>query len=66
MVGDSLKVMSIAFLMGDKDDAVVWRGPMKAIAIEQFLGEVEWGELDYLIIDSPRVRAMNRSPSVRR
>ncbi len=53
VVGDSLKVMSIAFLMGDKDDAVVWRGPMKAIAIEQFLGEVEWGELDYLIIDSP-------------
>lgn len=52
-VGDNLKVMSIAFLLGEKDAAVVWRGPMKAIAIEQFLGEVEWGELDYLIIDSP-------------
>ena len=52
-VGDNLKVMSIAFLLQQADDAVVWRGPMKAIAIEQLLGEVEWGELDYLIIDSP-------------
>lgn len=52
-VGDNLRVMSIAFLLGEKDAAVVWRGPMKAVAIEQFLGEVVWGELDYLIIDSP-------------
>ncbi len=52
-VGENLKVMSIGFLLGDQDGAVVWRGPMKAIAIEQFLGDVEWGELDYLIIDSP-------------
>jgi Mrp family chromosome partitioning ATPase/predicted Fe-Mo cluster-binding NifX family protein len=52
-VGDNLKVMSIAFLLQQSDDAVVWRGPMKAIAIEQLLGEVEWGELDYLVIDSP-------------
>jgi ATP-binding protein involved in chromosome partitioning len=52
-VGDNLKVMSIGFLLGEDDGAVVWRGPMKAVAIEQFLGEVEWGELDYLIIDSP-------------
>ncbi len=52
-VGENLKVMSIAFLLGEEDAAVVWRGPMKAVAIEQFLGEVEWGELDYLIIDSP-------------
>ncbi len=52
-VGDNLKVMSIAFLLQEHDDAVVWRGPMKAIAIEQLLGEVEWGELDYLVIDSP-------------
>ena len=52
-VGDNLKVMSIAFLLGEEDAAVVWRGPMKAIAIEQFLGEVAWGELDYLVIDSP-------------
>lgn len=52
-VGDNLKVMSIAFLLGEEDAAVVWRGPMKAVAIEQFLGEVEWGGLDYLVIDSP-------------
>jgi Mrp family chromosome partitioning ATPase/predicted Fe-Mo cluster-binding NifX family protein len=52
-VGDNLKVMSIGFLLGEADEAVVWRGPMKAVAIEQFLGEVEWGELDYLVIDSP-------------
>ena len=52
-VGENLKVMSIGFLLGERDGAVIWRGPMKAVAIEQFLGEVEWGELDYLIIDSP-------------
>lgn len=52
-MGENLKVMSIAFLLGEDDSAVVWRGPMKAVAIEQFLGEVEWGELDYLIVDSP-------------
>jgi ATP-binding protein involved in chromosome partitioning len=52
-IGENLKVMSIGFLLGEEDGAVVWRGPMKAVAIEQFLGDVEWGELDYLIIDSP-------------
>ena len=52
-MGENLKVMSIGFLLGEQDGAVVWRGPMKAVAIEQFLGDVEWGELDYLIIDSP-------------
>jgi Mrp family chromosome partitioning ATPase/predicted Fe-Mo cluster-binding NifX family protein len=52
-VGDNLKVMSIGFLLGERDGAVVWRGPMKAVAIEQFLGDVDWGELDYLVIDSP-------------
>ena len=52
-VGENLTVMSIGFLLGEEDSAVVWRGPMKAVAIEQFLGEVEWGELDYLIVDSP-------------
>ena len=52
-VGDNLKIMSIGFLLGDREDAVVWRGPMKANMIEQFLSDVDWGELDYLIIDSP-------------
>lgn len=48
-----LKVMSIGFLLQGQDDAVIWRGPMKMGIIRQFLTEVEWGELDYLVIDSP-------------
>ncbi len=48
-----LKVMSIGFLLREQDDAVIWRGPMKMSVIKQFLTEVEWGELDYLVIDSP-------------
>ena len=48
-----IKVMSIGFLLPDNDSAVIWRGPMKMNAIQQFLSDVEWGELDYLIIDSP-------------
>jgi len=48
-----LKVMSMGFLLPKRDDAVIWRGPMKMIAIRQFLKDVEWGELDYLVIDSP-------------
>jgi Mrp family chromosome partitioning ATPase len=51
--GKNLKVMSIGFLLPSRDDAVIWRGPMKHQMIKQFLREVEWGELDYLIIDSP-------------
>lgn len=52
-IGDNLRVMSIGFLLRESDDAVIWRGPMKFGAIKQFLGDVEWGELDYLIVDSP-------------
>ena len=48
-----LKVMSIGFLLRERDAAVIWRGPMKMGVIKQFLSDVEWGELDYLIIDSP-------------
>lgn len=48
-----LKVISIGFLLQNRDDAVIWRGPMKMGVIKQFLKDVEWGELDYLIIDSP-------------
>jgi ATP-binding protein involved in chromosome partitioning len=50
---DGLKVMSIGFLLDDPDDAVIWRGPAKMGAIKQFLRDVAWGDLDYLIIDSP-------------
>lgn len=47
-----LKVMSIGFFVGE-DEAVVWRGPMLHKALQQFLEDVEWGELDYLLIDLP-------------
>ncbi|XP_014368607.2 cytosolic Fe-S cluster assembly factor NUBP1 homolog [Papilio machaon] len=52
-VGDNLSLMSIGFLLGSPDDAVIWRGPKKNGMIKQFLSEVEWGELDYLLIDTP-------------
>lgn len=52
MMGD-MRVMSIGFFLRNQDDAVVWRGPMKNTAIKQFVKDVEWGDLDYLIIDSP-------------
>ncbi|MEW6719857.1 MAG: Mrp/NBP35 family ATP-binding protein [Thermodesulfobacteriota bacterium] len=51
-MGD-MKVMSIGFFLRNQDDAVVWRGPMKNTAIKQFVKDVEWGDLDYLVIDSP-------------
>lgn len=50
---EGLKVMSIGFLLNHPDDAVIWRGPMKTAVITQFLRDVAWGELDYLIVDSP-------------
>jgi len=50
---ENLKVMSIGFLLRERNDAVIWRGPMKYGVIKQFLKDVEWGKLDYLIIDSP-------------
>jgi len=49
----SLSVMSIGFLLRERDDAVIWRGPRKYGVIKQFLKDVEWGELDYLVVDSP-------------
>jgi len=48
-----LSVMSIGFLLRQRDDAVIWRGPRKYGVIKQFLTDVEWGELDYLVVDSP-------------
>lgn len=53
-VGHSgVKVISMAFLLEDEDTPVVWRGPIKLGAIQQFIGDVEWGDLDYLVIDFP-------------
>ncbi|XP_013393424.1 cytosolic Fe-S cluster assembly factor NUBP2 isoform X2 [Lingula anatina] len=48
-----LAVMSIGFLLSSRDDAVVWRGPKKNAMIKQFLSDVYWQELDYLLIDNP-------------
>jgi len=52
-ISENIFVMSIAFFLSKKEDAIVWRGPMKHSVIKQFLGEVVWGDLDYLIIDLP-------------
>jgi ATP-binding protein involved in chromosome partitioning len=49
---DGIKLMSIGFFV-EHDAAVVWRGPMLHKALQQFLEDVEWGELDYLLIDLP-------------
>ena len=48
-----IKVMSIGFFLGEEDTAVVWRGPMLHKALTQFLEDVAWGELDFLLIDLP-------------
>ncbi|KAF5099291.1 hypothetical protein D0Z00_001695 [Geotrichum galactomycetum] len=52
-VDDNLSVMSIGFLLPDKDNAVIWRGAKKNGIIKQFLKDVIWGDLDYLVIDTP-------------
>jgi ATP-binding protein involved in chromosome partitioning len=48
-----LKVMSMQFLLRGANDSVIWRGPLKHSVIAQFIGYTVWGDLDYLIIDSP-------------
>ena len=48
-----LRVISMAFLIEDPDKPVIWRGPIKLGAIQQFIGDVAWGELDALIVDFP-------------
>lgn len=50
---DNLSVVSLEMVLGDKDTAVVWRGPLKISAIRQFISDIDWGDLDYLIVDSP-------------
>ncbi|MBC7186735.1 MAG: Mrp/NBP35 family ATP-binding protein, partial [Calditrichaeota bacterium] len=51
--GPHLKVMSLGLLLPSEDDAVIWRGPLKMGVIKQLLKDVQWGRLDYLIVDSP-------------
>ena len=55
ILGDlyNIEVMSLGFLLEKADDPVVWRGPLKNTLISQFLNEVAWGPLDYLIVDLP-------------
>ena len=52
-ISSSISAISMAFLLRDKDSPVIWRGPVKMQAIRQFIEEVEWGKLDYLIVDLP-------------
>jgi Mrp family chromosome partitioning ATPase len=52
-VSDNLGVMSVQFMLPNRDDAVIWRGPKKNGLIKQFLKDVEWGEMDYLVVDTP-------------
>lgn len=52
-VDDNLSIMSIGFLLGSQDDAIIWRGPKKNGMIRQFLSEVDWGDLDFLLLDTP-------------
>ena len=52
-MNENLSVMSIGFLLTGRDQPVIWRGPRKFGVIRQFLADVSWGRLDYLVIDSP-------------
>ncbi len=53
LVSSKLKVTSMGFLLQDNDSPVIWRGPLKMAAIKQFIGDFNWGNLDYLIVDLP-------------
>ena len=53
LYNDTLKVISIGFLIQDENAALIWRGPMKHSIIKQFVSDVCWGDLDYLVIDCP-------------
>ena len=49
----NLKAISIESFTPNKDDAIIWRGPLKFSAIKQFIGDIDWGNLDFLVIDAP-------------
>ncbi|NLK62597.1 MAG: P-loop NTPase [Fusobacteria bacterium] len=50
---ENLKVISLSFFLQNSEDPIVWRGPAKIGAIRQLIGDVKWGELDYLVVDLP-------------
>ena len=60
-----LGCMSVGFLLKKREDSVVWRGPKKNAMIRQFLSDVRWGDLDYLVIDTPPGKYRFRSSSNR-
>ncbi len=53
LFGDNLKVISLEYMMENRDDPIIWRGPLKIQAIRQFIADIAWGDLDYLVIDAP-------------
>ncbi|MDX1776578.1 MAG: Mrp/NBP35 family ATP-binding protein, partial [Desulfobulbales bacterium] len=53
LYNDKLKIMSMEYMMDNRDEAIIWRGPLKIQAIRQFIAEIDWGRLDYLVIDAP-------------
>ena len=50
---EQLSIVSLDMMLGKKDMAVIWRGPMKISAIRQFVSDIEWGDLDFLVVDAP-------------
>ncbi|KAK9381696.1 P-loop containing nucleoside triphosphate hydrolase protein [Kockiozyma suomiensis] len=52
-VADNLGMMSIGFMLPNEDDAIIWRGAKKSGLIKQFLKDVDWGNLDFLVVDTP-------------
>lgn len=50
---DNLHVISLESMLENRDDPIIWRGPLKNQAIRQFIADVDWGDLDYLVIDAP-------------
>lgn len=50
---ENVKVVSLEYMMRDRDEAIIWRGPLKIQAIRQFVADMDWGELDYLVVDAP-------------
>ncbi len=53
LYSNTLKIMSVGFLLQDENNALIWRGPMKHNVIKQFVTDVSWGNLDYLVVDCP-------------
>jgi len=52
-INENLKVVSLSFYLGNSNDPIIWRGPAKTGAIKQLLGDVNWGDIDYLVVDLP-------------